>query len=60
MLMLQEIQRLVTRYCSDRTITVNKSLEQEVVRQRDVAELKTQVLKNKLESAKQAEKAVRF
>ncbi|DBB08551.1 TPA: WD repeat-containing protein 49 [Trebouxia sp. C0006] len=51
-----EIQRLMTRYCSDRQARVNKSVEQEVIRQRDVAELKTNVLKNKLVNAKQANK----
>ena len=54
----QEIQRLMTRYCSDRQARVNKSVEQEVIRQRDVAELKTNVLKNKLVNAKQANEVV--
>ncbi|KAL0041539.1 hypothetical protein WJX79_006848 [Trebouxia sp. C0005] len=51
-----EIQRLMTRYCSDKQARVNKSVEQEVIRQRDVAELKTNVLKIKLVKAKQANK----
>ena len=48
----------MTRYCSDKQARVNKSVEQEVIRQRDVAELKTNVLKNKLVNAKQANKVV--
>ncbi len=48
----------MTRYCSERQARVNKSVEQEVIRQRDVAELKTNVLKNKLVNAKQANKVV--
>ena len=48
----------MTRYCSDKQARVNKSVEQEVIRQRDVAELNTNVLKNKLLNAKQANKVV--
>ena len=48
----------MTRYCSNRVIRPNRSLEQEVVRQRDVAEMKTHVLKTKLVSAKVANKQV--
>ncbi len=48
----------MTRYCSDKQARVNKSVEQEVIRQRDVAELKTNVLKNKLVNAKHANKVV--
>ena len=48
----------MTRYCSEGVIRLNKSVEQEVVRQRDVAELKTHVLKNKLVSDKIAHRQV--
>lgn len=45
---------MMTRYCSSRVVKANKSLEQEVTRQRDVAELKAHVLKNKLLASKTA------
>ncbi len=50
----------MTRYCDEKVIRVDKSLEQEVVRQRDVAELKTHVLKTKLVSTKLTCKQVRY
>lgn len=49
----------MTRYCSDKPVKADKSLEQEVVRQRDVAELKTHALKTKLLNAKHTNKMVR-
>lgn len=55
----QEIQRVMTRYCSDKPVKADKSLEQEVVRQRDVAELKNHALKTKLINAKHTNKMVR-
>lgn len=45
---------MMTRYCSGRAVKANKSLEQEVTRQRDVAELKAHVLKHKLLASKTA------
>ena len=45
---------MMTRYCNGKTVKANKSLEQEVIRQRDVAELKTHVLKHKLLASKTA------
>ncbi|KAL3160819.1 WD repeat-containing protein 49 [Trebouxia sp. C0009 RCD-2024] len=50
----QEIHKMMTRYCSGRAVKANKSLEQEVTRQRDVAELKAHVLKHKLLASKTA------
>ena len=51
---MQEIQKMMTRYCSSQVVKPNKSLEQEVTRQRDVAELKAHVLKTKLLTSKAA------
>lgn len=57
---VQEIQKMMTRYSSSRAVKANKSLEQEVTRQRDVAELKAHVLKHKLLASKTANDQVRF
>lgn len=57
---LQEIHKMMTRYCSGRAVKANKSLEQEVTRQRDVAELKAHVLKNKLLASKTANDQVLY
>ena len=57
---VQEIQKMMTRYCSGRAVKPNKSLEQEVTRQRDVAELKAHVLKTKLLSSKTANDQVQY
>ena len=57
---LQEIHKMMTRYCSGRAVKANKSLEQEVTRQRDVAELKAHVLKNKLLASKTANNQVLY
>lgn len=51
---VQEIHKMMTRYCSGRAVKANRSLEQEVTRQRDVAELKAHVLKHKLLASKTA------
>lgn len=49
---------MMTQYCSSRTLKVNRSVEQEVVRQRDTAEVKAHMLKTRLASVKSGNRQV--
>ena len=49
---------MMTQYCSLKTVKVNRSVEQEVIRQRDTAEVKAHMLKTRLSAVKSVNRQV--
>ena len=49
---------MMTQYCSSKIVKANRSVEQEVIRQRDTAEVKAHMLKTRLSAVKSVNRQV--
>ena len=49
---------MMTQYCSTKAVKANRSVEQEVIRQRDTAEVKAHMLKTRLSAVKSVNRQV--
>lgn len=50
---------MMTQYCGSKTVKVNRSVEQEIIRQRDTAEVKAHMLKNRLTAVQSVNRQVK-